>query len=150
MALIAAATAMLMMLAIGGSAVLNTMTETAIAANHRDSIQALYAAEAAIDLAISRLRITADWSTVAPAQGGATLVQGTMADLLQVAAVDPRVSVLASVFRDPNGDPDVLIVQAVASGPAGVRRRIQVTIRRAPATESATTRRIETLSWRER
>jgi len=150
MALITAATAMLMMLAIGGSAVLNTMTETAIAANHRDSIQALYAAEAAIDLATSRLRTTADWSALVPAQGGATLVQGTMADLLQVAAVDPRVSVLASVSRDPNGDPDVLIMQAVASGPAGVRRRIQVTVRRAPATESATTRRIETLSWRER
>ena len=150
MALITAAMAMLMLLAIGGSAVLNTMTETAIAASHRDSIQTLYAAEAAIDLAISRLRTTADWSTVAPAQGGATIVQGTMADLLQVAGVDPRVSVMASVFRDPNGDPDVLIVQAVASGPAGVRRRIQLTIRRAPATESATTRRIETLSWRER
>jgi hypothetical protein len=149
MALITAVTAMLMMLAIGGSAVLNTMTETTIAASHRDSIQALYAAEAAIDLAISRLRTTADWSTVVPAQGGATLVQGTMADLLQVATSDPRMSVMASVFRDPNGNPDVLIVQAVASGPAGVRR-LQVIIRRAPATESATTRSIETLSWRER
>jgi hypothetical protein len=150
MALIIAATAMLMMLAIGGSAVLNTMTETAIAASHRDAMQTLYAAEAAIDLAISRLRTTADWSTVAPAQGGATLVQGTIANLLQATTIDPRVSVMASVFRDPNGDPDVLVVEAAASGPAGVRRRIQVTIRRAPATESATTRRIETLSWRER
>jgi hypothetical protein len=46
-ALITAVTAVLMMLAIGGSAVLNTMTETAIAGNHRDSIQALYAAEPA-------------------------------------------------------------------------------------------------------
>jgi hypothetical protein len=72
-----------------------------------------------------------------------------MADLLQVATSDPRMSVMASVFRDPNGNPDVLIVQAVASGPAGVRR-LQVIIRRAPATESATTRSIETLSWRER
>ena len=150
MALITAATAVLMMLAIGGSAVLNTMTETAIAGSHRDSIQALYAAVAAIDLSISRLRITADWSTVAPAQGGATLVQGTVADLLQATTVDPRLGVIASVFRDPNGDPDVLILQAIASGGTGVRRGVQVTIRRAPATEGATTRRIETVSWRER
>ena len=38
MALVTALTAVLMMLAIGGSAALNMMTETTIAANHRDAL----------------------------------------------------------------------------------------------------------------
>jgi hypothetical protein len=149
MALVTALTAMLMMLAIGGSVALNTMTETTIAANHRDALQTLYAAEAGIDLSISRLRTVSDWTAAAPDPRGTTLVQGTLADLLQV-TVDPRLNVAAWVMPDPNGDPDVLIVQAVASGAGGIRRGVQVTIRRAPAASSATTRNIETTFWRER
>ena len=138
------------MLAIGGSAALNMMTETTIAANHRDALQTLYAAEAGIDLAISRLRPIDDWGAAAPDPRGTTLVQGNLADLLQVTAVDPRLNVTAWGFPDPNGDPEVLIVQAVASGGGGIRRGVQVTIRRAPAAASATMRNIETISWRER
>jgi hypothetical protein len=150
MALATALIAVLMMLAIGGSAALNMMTETTIAASHRDALQTLYAAEAGIDLAISRLRTVADWAAAAPDPCGTTLVQGSLVDLLQVTAVDPRLNVIAWVFPDPNGDPDVLIVQAVASGGGGIRRGVQVTIRRAPAAPSATMRNIETISWRER
>lgn len=150
MALITALTAALMMLAIGGSAALNMMTETTIASNHRDALQTLYAAEAGIDLAISRLRPIVDWRAAAPDPRGTTLVQGSLADLLQVNGVDPRLNVDAWVFPDPNGDPDVLLVQAVASGGGGLRRGVQVTIRRAPATPSATMRNIETIFWRER
>ena len=149
-ALTTALAAVLMMLAISASVVLNTATETIIAASHRDSIQALYAAEAGIELSVSRLRGAADWNAVVPAQGGATLVQGPIANLLQVTAVDPRLGVVASAFRDPNGDPAVLIVEAVASGAGGVRRAVRVTIRGAPPAEGATTRRIETILWRER
>ena len=150
MALLTALTAVLMMLAIGGSAALNTMTETTIAANHRDALQVLYAAEAGIDLGISRLRTIADWRAAVPDPQGTTLIQGTLTDLLQVTGIDPRVSVTTWVFPDPNGDPDVLILQAVASGGGGLRRAVQVTVRRAPATPSATMRNIETISWRER
>jgi hypothetical protein len=150
MALVTALTAVLMMLAIGGSAALTMMTETTIAANHRDALQTLYAAEAGIDLSISRLLMVADWTAAAPDPRGTTLVQGRLTDLLQVTAVDPRLNVTAWVVPDPNGDPDVLIVQAVASGAGGIRRGVQVTIRRAPAVPSATTRNIETISWRER
>src|SRR5262245_40692369 len=103
MALVATLTAVLMMLAIGGSAALNVMTETTIAANHRDALQALYAAEAGIDLAISRLRIVDDWTAAAPDASGTTLVQGRLTDLLQVAQVDPRLNVTAWVVPDPNG-----------------------------------------------
>jgi hypothetical protein len=150
MALVTAVTAVLMMLAISGTAVLNTMTETTIAAHHRDAIQTLYAAEAGIELSISGLRLAADWTTAAPVTSGTLLVQGALTDLLQVTTVDPRFNVIASVFPDPMGDPDVVIVQAVASGVGGFRRTVQVTLQRAPAAESATMRTIETLSWRER
>jgi hypothetical protein len=150
MALLTALTAVLMMLAIGGSVALNTMTETTIAASHRDAIQALYGAEAGIDLSISRLRMMEDWTVAAPDPRGTTLVQGPLADLLQVTTVDPRLKVTAWAIPDPNGDPNVLIVQAVASGAGGVGRGVQVTIRRAPAAPSATTRNIETILWRER
>ena len=150
MALLTALTAVLMMLAIGGSVALNTMTETTIAANHRDALQALYAAEAGIDLSISRLRMLEDWTAAAPDPSGTTLVQGPLADLLQVTTVDPRLNVTAWVIPDPNGDPDVLTVQAVASGAGGIRRGIQVAIRRAPPTAGATMRNIETILWRER
>ena len=150
MALLTALTAVLMMLAISGSVALNTMTETTIAANHRDALQTLYAAEAGIDLSIMRLRIATDWSVVAPDPGGTVLIQGTIVDLLQVAGLDPRLNVTAWGFPDPNGDPDVVIVQAVASGGGGLHRGVQVTIRRAPAAPGATARNIETIVWRER
>ena len=150
MALITALTAVLMMLAIGGSAALNTMIETTIAANHRDALQVLYAAEAGIDLGISRLRTIADWRAAAPDAQGTALIQGTLTGLLQVAGIDPRLTVSAWVFPDPNGDPDVLVLQAVGSGGGALRRGVQVTIRRAPATSSATTGNIRTISWRER
>jgi hypothetical protein len=150
MALVTALMAVLMMLGIGGSVALNTMTETTIAANHRDALQTLYAAEAGIDLSISRLRMIADWTAVAPDPRGTTLVQGPLADLLQVTTVDPRLNLIAWVIPDPNGDPNLLIVQSVASGAGGIRRAVQVTIRGAPAAPSATTRNIETIFWRER
>jgi hypothetical protein len=149
-ALMTAITAMLMMLAIGGAATLSTMTETTIAANHRDAMQALYAAEAGIELSTSLLRTASDWSAAAPAAAGTTVVQGALADLLQISTVDPRLTVTAAVFPGPNGAPDVVIVQSTASGAAGIRRRIQVTLRRAAPAEGATTRKIETISWRER
>jgi hypothetical protein len=142
--------AMLMMLAIGGSITLNTITETSIAANHRDAIQALYAAEAGIDLAVSRLRVIADWTAAAPDPSGTMFVQGSLAAFLQSGAVDPRINIAALVFPDPNGAQDVMVVRSTATGAGGIRRSIQVTIRRAPAADGATARKIETVSWRER
>jgi Tfp pilus assembly protein PilX len=149
MALVTALMAMLMMLAIGAAIVVNTITETTIAANHRDAVQALYAAEAGIELAISQLRATADWSAAAGDPRGAIFVQGPLAALVQSGTVDQRLNVAASVYPDPHGDQDVLIVRSSASA-TGIRRSIEVTIRRAPATGGATARKIEMLSWRER
>ena len=148
MAVLTALTAVLIMLAISGSVALNTMTETTIAANHRDALQVLYSAEAGIDLGISQLRTIDDWRAADPQ--GTMLVQGSLTDLLQLTGVDPRLRVTMWVFPDPSGDPDVLIVQSVASGGGGLHRGVQATIRRAPAAPGATTRNIETIVWRER
>ena len=136
MALLTALMATLLLMALSAGLTLTTITETMIAVNHRDGLQTLYAAESGIELAISRLRTTADWTRV---PRGGPLVQGTV--------VDQRIDVLVSASRDPNGDPDVLILQSSATMASGVRRSAQVTVKRLPADASGV-RAIETLAWR--
>ncbi|HXD19944.1 MAG TPA: PilX N-terminal domain-containing pilus assembly protein [Vicinamibacterales bacterium] len=142
MALVTALMAMLMMLALGAGVAMTTLTESTIAANHRDGLQALYAAEAGIDLAVSRLRSSTDWQALVTG-GTVTLTDGPLAALLQGATVDSRVMVTVTVSPDPNGDDDVLALQSSAIVAGGLRRTVQVSIRKRPATSE-----IETLSWR--
>ena len=140
---------MVMMLAIVAATLLGTATETTIAANHRDAIQTLYAAEAGIELTMSRLRTMPDWSQFASQTPGTLFLGGPLADLLQSDGIDGRVQVAVSVFPGPDGAPDVLVLQSTASAPGGSRREVQVTIRRAaPAEDGA--QNIETVFWRER
>ena len=143
MALVTALMALLMMLALGAGVAVTTMTETAIAVNHRDGIQALYAAEAGVELAVNRLRTVADWRTVVNGRDAVPLVDGRLADLLQSGSVDSRISVVVSASADAAGDDNVLTLQSSAIVPGGVRRTVQVTVRRRPPSED-----IETLSWR--
>jgi len=135
--------AVLLMLSLGAGMTLATMTETTIAANYRDGLQALYAAEAGMELAISRLRTVADWRAVA----GTTVLHGNLADLLQSGSISAAIDVAVSASADPGGDADVLVLQSSASGPGAIRRNVEVTIRRLPpAGEGART--IQTVSWR--
>src|SRR5436190_24282139 len=101
MALLTALMATLLMMALGAGLTLTATTETMIAINHRDGVQTLYAAESGIELAISGLRPTADWTRV---PRGGPLVQGVV--------VDSRVNVIVSASADPNGDPDALVLQS--------------------------------------
>lgn len=142
MALVTALMAMLMMLALGAGVTLTALTETAIAANHRDGIQALYAAEAGIDLAVSRLRATEDWRPVAEARDAAPLVEGRLADLLG-GAIDARFAIVVTASPDPEGDDDILVLHSNALVSGGIRRTVQVNVRRRPATGE-----IEIVSWR--
>ena len=142
MALVTALMAMLMMLALGAGVAMTTLTESTIAANHRDGLQALYAAEAGIDLAVSRLRSIADWQTVVKG-APVTLLDGRLADLLQGGTVDSRVVVTVTVSPDPNGHEGILALQSSAIVSGGIRRTVQMSIRRRPATGE-----IEILSWR--
>ena len=147
MTLLIALMAMLMMVALGAGLTLTTMTESSIAANHRDGLQTLYAAEAGIELASSRLRTTPDWSAVVTTGATRTLLVAHLADVVQSAAVDSRFTITVVVSADPNGDRDVLVLQSTALGPGGNRRNVQVTVRRLPADASGA-RAVDTVSWR--
>ena len=143
MALVTALMALLMMLALGAGVAVTTMTEVTIAANHRDGIQALYAAEAGIELALDRLRAADDWRTVLNGRDAVTLIEGGLADLLQSASVDARSGVIVTVSRDPGEDDRVLVMQSSAIVPGGIRRTVQVTVKSAPSSDD-----IEIISWR--
>jgi hypothetical protein len=143
MALVTALMALLMMLALGAGVTVTTMTEMTIAANHRDGIQALYAAEAGIELALNRLRAADDWRAVLDGRDEVTLIDGGLGDLLQRGSVDARSGVIVTVSRNPGEDDSVLVMQSSAIAPGGIRRTVQVTVKRAPSPDD-----IEILSWR--
>ena len=67
---------MLMMSALGAALVLITSSETMIAANFRNSREALHAAEAAAERAMSDLGSVADWSQVLNGGVRSTFVDG--------------------------------------------------------------------------
>ncbi len=146
MALAVALMASLLLLALGGGLVLTTMTETTIAANYRDGMQVLYAAEAGLDLAVDRLRSTEDWGPLVNARDGTALVAGPVAGVLQATDVDSRLTVSVLVLPDPKGDADVLVVQSSAAGGA-IRRAVQATVRRT-APDAAGARDLVILAWR--
>ena len=146
MALLTSMMAVLLMVALSGGLALTTMTESLIAANQRDGIQTLYAAEAGIELAISRLRAIPDWSTVV-AKGATTFLVATLADLVQSGTMDSRFGTTVTVLPDPNGNQDVLLLESTAVGAGGNRRTVQVTIMRLPADASGV-RAIEPILWR--
>jgi hypothetical protein len=75
-ALIVALVTMTLMLALGSALMLVTTTETQIAANHRDGVATLHAADAAIDLAISSLRFVPRWSDVLSGASASIFVDG--------------------------------------------------------------------------
>jgi len=143
MALVTAMMALLMMLALGAAVAMTTLTEGTIAANHRDGIQVLYAAEAGIDLAVNQLRTVADWPALVKDRDAATLVDGRLADLLRSGSVDSRMAVTVTVSPDPDGHDEILVLQSSAIVPGGIRRAVQVSVRKRPATGE-----IERLSWR--
>ena len=147
MTLVIALMAMLMMVALSAGLTLTTMTESSIAANHRDGLQTLYAAEAGIELAISGLRTTPDWSAVVTTGATGTFLVAHLADVVQSSAIDSRFTITVTVSPDPNGDRDVLVLQSSAIGPGGSRRNVQVTVRRLQPDASGA-RAVEPVSWR--
>ena len=163
-ALIAALMAMMLMLVLGTALMMVTITETRIAAKYRDGIEALYAADAGIELAVSALRPVPDWSDVLSGVTASTVAdgqpdggpwrlyaRGALADMLPGASVNPLVSVVVWVGPDPSGAKGALVLRAEAYGPQGTRRAVEVTIRRIAALDPAAGgAAIQRLSWRER
>jgi hypothetical protein len=63
-ALIVSLMAITLMMALGMALVLTTMTEGTIAGNYRDGVEALYAAEAAVDWAVQEVVTVPDWNRI--------------------------------------------------------------------------------------
>jgi hypothetical protein len=63
-AIVLALMAVLLLSALGSALVLTTTTETLVAASHRRSVEALYAAEAALERVAAELSITSDWNAI--------------------------------------------------------------------------------------
>jgi Tfp pilus assembly protein PilX len=97
-ALLVAMMAMLMMTVLGIGLVLTTTTETLIAANFRNSVEGLYAADATVERALHELLTVSDWNTLlsgtvrsalvdGPPGGTRTLPGGMLLDLTRVTNV---------------------------------------------------------------
>jgi hypothetical protein len=76
MMLVAALMVMLLMSALGAFLVLVTSSETMIAANFRNSLEALYAAEGAADHALAEAAAVADWDQLLNGSIQSTFVDG--------------------------------------------------------------------------
>ena len=83
---------MLMISALGAALVLNTSSETTIAANFRSASEGMYAADAAAELAVDHLAAAPDWNPIlegvvqspyvdGPPAGVRTLPDGSVLDL---------------------------------------------------------------------
>jgi len=83
------------MLTMGGALMVLTTTETRIAANYRDGVEAFYAADAALELVLPHLYASPDWDAVlsggarspftdGPPNGGRTLQDGAGLNLADV------------------------------------------------------------------
>ena len=92
MAVVVALMSMLLMSALGAAVVLTTTADTAIAAHFRDAQAGVYAAEAALELAIAEIAPQSDWTPLLdgslpsalarePPSGAWTLADGSPLDL---------------------------------------------------------------------
>jgi hypothetical protein len=95
MALVIVMMAMLLMTALGAALVLTTSSETIIAGHYRNSGEVIYAADAALELALDDLLTVPDWNALldgsaqsafvdGPPSGNRTLPDGSSLDLTQV------------------------------------------------------------------
>jgi hypothetical protein len=143
-ALVIALMAMLLMLALGTTLMLTTITETRIASSYGAGIEMFYAAEAAIDRVMADLRAIPDWrglvsSTAVstfidgPPGGARTLADGTTVDLTEA----------TSTVRVGESPPWRLFAWGALTGllpagtPGGSRAYVVVWVADAPAGQGA-------------
>jgi hypothetical protein len=73
--------------AFANALVLGTVTETAIAASHREGLETYYAAEAAVELGVQELAAAVDWGEIAAGSARSNFVDGPPSGTRQVGAV---------------------------------------------------------------
>ena len=92
-ALVIALMAMLLLTALGMALMLTTTTETMIAANYRDGIEGMYAADAGIERTMQDLLTVPDWNNVLASNDGVSsrLMSGFAGDSMAPVLGDGRV-----------------------------------------------------------
>ena len=98
-ALVVVMMAITLLMALGTALTLATIAETAIAANYRDTTEAFYAAEAAVEFAMQEVAAVSDWSDVVAEPGQSAFVDGPADGARTVGAVTLD---LADATRDVN------------------------------------------------
>src|SRR5436190_11531842 len=91
-ALVVALMAMMLLTALGMALMLTTTTETMIAANYRDGIEGMYAADAGIERTMQDLLTVPDWNNVIKTDDGVKshLMSGFTADSMAPVMGDGR------------------------------------------------------------
>ncbi len=85
MALVVTIAAMGLLLALGTMLVLNSMTEMGVAANYRDGIEALYAADAGIERVLPDVAAQSDWNSMLSGITRSTFTDGPPAGVRYLA-----------------------------------------------------------------
>ena len=188
-ALIIALMAMMLLTALGAATIMVSRTETMIASNYRNSQEALYAADAALERVVQDLLMVPRWNDILsgtmvsgfidgsagvrktlPAGGNITLTSATselqaetntanlwgannptwrlyawgpLNEITSQGGIDSPMYVAVWVGDDPaeiDGNPladanGVLTLHALALGPGGTRKVIEVTVARTSSTE---------------
>lgn len=135
--------------AMVASLALAVVTETAVAANYRQAVETLYAAEAAVEFALQEIARVEDWSDLIGEPGQAAFVDGPFQDLVPGVAGASTVHVavwLADRSPEPKDDaapPRVLSVVGEAFGPRGSRRAVEALV------EKGDSSAVRLLAWRE-
>ena len=135
-ALVFALLAMTLLVVLGGALVMATVTETTIAARHRDGIEAFYAAESALAHTLLALDREMDWGAVVYGSAWRRFEEAPLGDLIGTAGAPHLVTVWV---RDA-GDGQVDVRVSAAHG--GRARVVEATVAR----RDGSTR---VLSWRE-
>jgi type IV pilus assembly PilX-like protein len=79
-ALVIALMAVLLLTALGAAVVMVTNTETKISANHRNSLEALYAADAAVERVVQDLLMVPRWNDILTGASQSAFSDGSLSD----------------------------------------------------------------------
>jgi hypothetical protein len=137
-ALVLALAAIVLLTTLASALVLLVSTEARIAAAYRDGVQALHAAEAALERALLDLADAGEWDAAlaAPAPDDAdepgwhVMREGALPDVVPGVPASLRIRVAIWVRDDPPAGDGIVIVRARADGAASARRTVEVTIAR--------------------
>ena len=174
MALVVTVMMSILLATLGSALALLAGMESRISGNYRAGSEALYAADAALELAVEELRSLPDWAPVLDGRAASWFVRGEasgthhtaagpidlseatnlpgwqlyargdLRDFVGVEGLESANYVVVWITPVPTGEADRLAIRAEAHGPAGVRRAVEVRVSREGPAPG-----IRRLSWQE-